>query len=114
MSSCLSRYPARAAAANPTDWASGRRLVADIKLHLTPRRYPAIGITADTAWTGMAPHASQPAFQRAVFEALASRPDGGTFTFAGFQVRSFERIFRSYGAEEQSGTVVCASTGAPA
>ncbi|WP_352600253.1 protein DpdJ [Mesorhizobium sp. M0047] len=95
------------------DWASGRRLVADIKLHLAPRRYPAIGITADTAWASMAAYASQPTFQRAVFEALASRPDGGgAFSFAGFQVRSFERIFRSYGAEEQSGTVVCASTGA--
>ncbi|RWO54256.1 protein DpdJ [Mesorhizobium sp.] len=94
------------------DWASGRRLVADIKLHLAPRRYPAIGITADTAWACIAPHASQPTLQRAVFEALASRADGGAFTFAGFQVRSFERIFRSYGAEEQNGTVVCASTGA--
>lgn len=94
------------------DWASGRRLVADIRLHLAPRRYPAIGITVDTAWAGMAPHASRPAFQRAVFEALACRSDGGSFTFAGFQVRSFERIFRAYGAEEQSGTVVCASTGA--
>jgi hypothetical protein len=94
------------------DWASGRRLVADIKVHLAPRRYPAVGITADVAWAGMAPHASQPAFQRATFEALASRPDGRTFTFAGFQARSFERIFRSYGAKEQGGTVVCAGTGA--
>ena len=94
------------------DWASGRRLVADIKLHLAPRRYPALDITADTAWVSMAPHASQPAFQRAIFEALASRPDGGTFDFAGFQVRSFERVFKSYGAKEQSATVVCASTGA--
>lgn len=94
------------------DWSSGRRLVADLKLHLAPRRYPAIGITADTAWSEMAPHAAQPAFQRRVFDALASRPSGGAFTFAGFQVRSFERIFRSYGADQQSGTVVCASTGA--
>lgn len=94
------------------DWASGRRLVADLKLHLAPRRYPAVGIAADIAWEGMAPYATKPAFQRAVFEALASRSDGSTFTFAGFQVRSFERIFRSYGAEEQSGTVVCAGTGA--
>lgn len=94
------------------DWASGRRLVADIKVHLAPRRYPAIDIAANAAWSAIAPHASQPAFQRAVFEALASRADGGTFTFAGFQVRSFERIFRSYGADEQSGTVVCAGTGA--
>jgi len=94
------------------DWASGRRLVADIKLHLAPRRYPAIGITADTAWARIAPHASQPTFQRAIFEALASRADGDAFTFAGFQVRSFERIFGSYGTAEQNGTVVCASTGA--
>lgn len=94
------------------DWASGRRLVADIKLQLSPRRYPRIDATAETAWADMAPHASQPAFQRSVFQALASGPDGGTLTFAGFQVRSFQRIFRAYGADEQSGTVVCAGTGA--
>ncbi|KPF74087.1 hypothetical protein IP68_13725 [Blastomonas sp. AAP25] len=94
------------------DWASGRRLVADVKLHLAPRRYPAIGITAKVAWEGMAPYATHPSFQRQIFDALASRPGGGNYTFAGFQVRSFERIFRSYGSEEQSGTVVCASTGA--
>lgn len=94
------------------DWASGRRLVVDMKLQLSPRRYPAIGIRAETAWADMAPHASKPALQRAVLEALASRPDGSALTFAGFQVRSFERIFRSYGAEEQSGTVVSAGTGA--
>lgn len=94
------------------DWTSGRRLVSDLKLHLAPRRYPAIGITAKAAWDCMAAHAAHPSFQRQIFDALASRPGGGSFTFAGFQVRSFERIFRSYGAEEQSGTVVCASTGA--
>ncbi|GGZ00112.1 protein DpdJ [Novosphingobium colocasiae] len=94
------------------DWASGPRLVSDLKIHMAPRRYPAVGIATSEAWTAMAPHASAPALQRAVFDALASRPGGGVFTFAGFQVRSFERIFAAYGAEEQSGTVVCASTGA--
>lgn len=94
------------------DWASGPRLVADIKLHLAPRRYPAVGISIAQAWQTMEPHAAQPALQRRIFEALSSRPHGEPFTFAGFQVRSFERIFKAYGADEQSGTVVCAGTGA--
>lgn len=94
------------------DWATGPRLVADLKIHLAPRRYPAVDISAAEAWQVMAPHAAQPAFQEAAFNALARRGDGGKFTFAGFQVRSFERIFKSYGSEDQSGTVVCATTGA--
>ncbi len=94
------------------DWASGRKLVADLKTHLAPRRYPATDIGVENAWEAMAPSATQPALQKAVFEALATKHGGGTFTFAGFQVRSFERIFRAYGAEELSGTVVCAGTGA--
>ena len=94
------------------DWAAGPRLVSDLKLHMAPRRYPAVGIEASEAWDMMAPHASMPTLQQAVFSALSSRPGGGVFTFAGFQVRSFERIFAAYGAKEQSGTVVCASTGA--
>lgn len=94
------------------DWASGPRLVADIKLHLAPRRYPAVGITVSEAWQKLEAFAPQPGLQRRVFEALSSRPHGPSFTFAGFQVRSFERIFRAYGADEQSGTVVCAGTGA--
>lgn len=94
------------------DWATAPRLVADLKINLAPRRYPRVEVTADEAWASLAPNAAQPAFQAAAFQALASRPGGGSFTFADFQVRSFDRIFRSYGADEQSGTVVCASTGA--
>lgn len=94
------------------DWASGARLVSDLKIHLAPRRYPAVDTVADAAWEAMAPHAARPAFQRAIFHALAARAEGGSYTFAGFQARSFERIFRAYGAQEQSGTVVCAGTGA--
>lgn len=97
---------------NHNDWATAPRLVADLKINLAPRRYPRVGITAEEAWQVLAPNATQPQFQTAAFRALAARPAGGSFTFAGFQVRSFDRIFRSYGADEQSGTVVCASTGA--
>jgi hypothetical protein len=94
------------------DWATAPRLVADLKINLAPRRYPRVGVSADDAWQILAPAATQPQFQSGAFRALAARPSGGSFTFAGFQVRSFDRIFRSYGAEGQSGTVVCASTGA--
>ena len=52
----------------------------------------------------MAPHAKAPTFQRAVFEALWRRgPDGGTFTFAGFQVRSFERILQPMAPTSKAG-----------
>jgi hypothetical protein len=94
------------------DWATGPRLVSDIKLHLAPRRYPVLHIKPAEAWAAMASHAKAPNLQRAIFEALSSRPGGGTFTFSGFQVRSFERIFAAYGTQEQSGTVVSAGTGA--
>lgn len=94
------------------DWASGRRLVSDIKLHLAPRRYPETNISADHAWKTMAPHATDLLFQRDIYDALSSRGDGSKFVFAGFQQRSFERILGAYGTESQNGTVVCAGTGA--
>lgn len=94
------------------DWASGARLVSDLKLHLAPRRYPKLSIAPAEAWAMMAPSARAPGLQRAVFDALSSRPGGEAYRYAGFQARAFERIFAAYGAEEQSGTIVSASTGA--
>lgn len=94
------------------DWASAPRLVSDVKIHLAPRRYPTVEIPAAGAWALMAPNARQLGFQEKAFTALASRPGGQPFAFAGFQVRSFERIFRAYNRDEESGTVVCATTGA--
>ena len=93
------------------DWAGGKRLISDLKIHLAPRRYPKVDINFSQAWSEMATAAKRPALQRAVFEALASKPDGSPFTFAGFQVRSFRRILESYGSPEHSGTVICAGTG---
>lgn len=93
------------------DWGRGKRLISDIKIHLAPRRYPKVDIKAVEAWDAMADVAKRPALQRAVFEALASKPDGTSFTFAGFQVRSFRRILENYGSTQHSGTVVCAGTG---
>lgn len=93
------------------DWASGPRLVSDLKLHLAPRRYPALHVSAEAAWALMRPFARRPDLQRAVFEALCNRGDGAKYDFAGFQSRAFERIFAQYGAANSSGTVVCAGTG---
>lgn len=93
------------------DWAGGKRLISDIKVHLAPRRYPKVDIDNSDAWAAMAGAAKRPALQRAVFDALASRPDGTPYTFAGFQVRSFGRILENYGSPQHSGTVVSAGTG---
>lgn len=93
------------------DWASGPRLVSDLKLHLAPRRYPRLSETADAAWDRLRPAARRPDLQQAVFNALSQRGDGSRFDFAGFQTRAFERIFAHYGAASDSGTVVSAGTG---
>jgi hypothetical protein len=93
------------------DWSSARRLISDVKIHLSPRRYPRVDVNAIAAWDAISQACVKPTMQCAAFEALSSRPDGGNYTFAGFQVRAFLRILSSYGKQETSGTVVCAGTG---
>jgi hypothetical protein len=93
------------------DWASGPRLVSDLKLHLTPRRYPRRDQSDAACWADVEPLCWEPDLQRAAFDALTRRADGKPYAFAGFQRRAFQRILGAYHTEGRSGSVVSAGTG---
>jgi len=96
----------------PQDWSTGPHLVADLKIKLTPRRYPRRDMSPSTAWADLAPIASRPDLQQLMFENLSSDDQGHHLTFSGFQCRAFSRILRHYGTNGgTTGTVVCAGTG---
>lgn len=95
------------------DWATGPRLVSDIKLHISERQYPRRDQSAASVWSRLqtlCPPA-QSELIRQCFFALALKNGGGHFNFSGFQVRAFEHIFERYGSSGLSGSVVCAGTG---
>jgi hypothetical protein len=94
------------------DWATGSRLVRDLKIHLTSRRYPKRDVDQRDAWSAIS--ATTPAVQslRPVFEALSGGSGETTMPYAGFQVRAFDRILKHYfNRRGLSATVVSAGTG---
>ena len=95
------------------DWATGPRLVSDIKLHISERQYPRRDQSAASVWSRLQPLCppAQSELIRQCFFALASKNGGGHFDFSGFQLRAFEHIFQRYGSSGLSGSVVCAGTG---
>jgi Helicase conserved C-terminal domain len=94
------------------DWSTGPQLVADVKIHLNPRRYPKRELPGTAVWAALALIASQPNLQKRVFENLSVDSQGRSLTFSGFQVRAFSRILQYYGTSGgMTGTVVCAGTG---
>ena len=68
------------------DWATGPRLVSDIKLQVTPRQYPRRDLKADVVWERLQPRCPIASIElmRQCFFALAS-PGGSPLSFAGFQ-----------------------------
>jgi len=94
------------------DWATGPRLVSDIKLNIAPRQYPRRDQIAISVWERLRPHCPSQHVEliKRCFFALASR-DGVPLKFSGFQVRAFEHILGRYGAPGFSGSMVCAGTG---
>jgi hypothetical protein len=97
----------------PDDWATGPRLVSDIKLKVSPRLYPRRDQSAESVWTRLQRHCppAHAELMRQCFFALAARKEGGHFSFSSFQVRAFEHILKSYGSPGFNGSVVCAGTG---
>jgi hypothetical protein len=93
------------------DWNSGPRLVSDLKLHLTPRRYPKRDQDADQCWADLKPLCWEEDLQREAFQALTRRTDGKAYDFAGFQRRAFQRVLSAYRSKSRSGTVISAGTG---
>ena len=79
---------------NANQWATAPTLVADVKLHLRPRRYPRQDQAATVCWEDLEPHmCPRSALQRDLFFALARKRDGSPMEFAGFQRRTFAHIF---------------------
>ena len=97
---------------NANQWATAPTLVADVKLHLKPRRYPRQDQPATECWGDLEADAPRLAIQRDLFLALARTRDGSPIAFAGFQRRTFSHIFRAYGRDQLSGSIVSAGTGA--
>ena len=93
-------------------WATGPRLVSDIKVQLSPRLYPLRNEDARDCWRDLAPFSSHGDLQARVFRALSVDSDGAPLKFTGFQRRAFTRILEGYGSRGLTGTVVSAGTGA--
>src|SRR5665213_2853791 len=96
------------------DWATGPRLVSDIKIHLAPRTYPRRDRSAASVWQKLRPLCSpnQVALLERCFFSLGAGRDGIAMNFSGFQERAFEHIFHKYGETGISGSAVSAGTGA--
>lgn len=92
------------------DWTHAPELVSQVRLHLSPRRFPIRDQTVDKVWQSISPNTWKQSLQRKVLEALmgGERP----LQLASFQVRAITRILGNYrGTETPSGTVVTAGTG---
>ena len=94
------------------DWATGPRLVSDIKVNITPRLYPRRDQSPSAVWDQLLPHcpAGSADLMRECFFKLSSR-NGSLLSFAGFQTRAFQHVLKSYGSSGFTGSVVCAGTG---
>lgn len=88
------------------EWNAGARLVADVRVHISPRRYPLRDTASADCWKDIEPHVEDVALLRPVFEELTQG-----LKLAGFQRRSLARIFREYATPKRSGTVISAGTG---
>lgn len=96
------------------DWATGPRLVSDIKIHLKDRVYPRRDLPAVDVWNDKMNKLCVPEVQpllKDCYDALSRDAQGNEFKFAGFQKRSFEHIFEEYNSSNVAGSVICAGTG---
>jgi hypothetical protein len=98
----------------PQDWATGPRLVSDIKIHLKDRIYPRRDLLATDVWNDKLVNLCPPNEQTLLkdcYDALSRDGQGNELKFAGFQKRAFEHIFKEYCSGNYSGSVICAGTG---
>jgi len=93
------------------DWATGPPLVSDIKLHLSPRKYPRRDQSAADCWHDLDEVSWQRNLQRAAFDALSVGTSGVPLKFANFQRKAFKNILSSYQAKGFTGSVISAGTG---
>lgn len=99
---------------SPKDWATGPRLVSDLKIHLKDRMYPRRDLPAREVWETGLRRLCPTGFEQLIqecYEKLSRDASGNEYSFSGFQKRSFERIFSEYQSGNPSGSVICAGTG---
>lgn len=95
----------------PQDWSTGPRLVADIKVHNAPRRYPRRDISAQSCWQAMRAATNLSTLQAELFGKLSTGKAGTQLAYSGFQQRAFAHVLSVYGREGFTGSVVSAGTG---
>jgi hypothetical protein len=96
----------------PQDWASGPKLVSDIKLHLAPRRYPRRDHSAADCWKDLDEICWRRELQKAAFDALTMGKDSQPLNFSRFQRQAFKNILSRYRGRGSTGSVISAGTGA--
>lgn len=94
------------------DWATGPKLVSDIKLHLAPRRYPRRDQSAADCWKELEEVCWQRNLQRAAFDTLTIGKDHQALNFSRFQRQAFKNILSHYRGRGLTGSVISAGTGA--
>ncbi len=102
--------------AQPGAWLTSATLVADFRLMLRPRQYPARDLPAvgviDRCMAAPAPALPLTELQREAMQTMLGLADGvAGLDIAGFQDRATRRILRLTGTGTAGGTVVCAGTG---
>jgi hypothetical protein len=94
------------------DWSSAKKLVSDVKIDLTNRKYPTFNVSPEKAWEEITKNRNFIEIQKKVFFQLSKNFEGKKINFAGFQTRSFIRILRNYNiSKEELGTIISAGTG---
>jgi ATP-dependent Lhr-like helicase len=93
-------------------WQQGRRLVADYRLHVAPRRYPDFDVDLTTALTELAQEEGWGSGQSAVAEAYLKDPASAKeMKLARFQIDATRAIFSSIARRQGLGVIVGAGTG---
>ena len=101
-------FPPRggASGAVPNWWQSGRRLVADYRIHVAARRYPRRDISPTEALAAFAQSPDGGRLQEEVASAQI-----GTRSLARFQVDATREIFSSLSRRQSRGIIIGAGTG---
>lgn len=98
--------PSWSRADEPQWWLEGRRLVADYRLHVAPRRYPERNVPLTEALKELRSAPGWDDAQDDVAKALI-----GSNYLAGFQVRATRTVFSRLSGSRSSGVIVGAGTG---
>jgi len=91
------------------DWATAPRLVADYRLNIRPRRYPARNQSIQDLLAEVTARRPLKPLEREILRALSSR-EGEALLLARFQTEAAALLLGDSGGQTQ-GTIICAGTG---